>query len=155
MHVPIRVDYAVRALVDLAQQPQARPIRATDIATRTAIPEPYLAQVLHALSKGGFIQSVRGPQGGHTLGMDPSEIRLSMVMACLGGGDTPVRCLDDISMCIHVPSCAQREVWRAVDAAVFNILNSTTVADLVARTKEIRAANSQARTPKQPKPVAV
>ena len=155
MHVPIKVDYAVRALVDLAQQPEARPIRATDIATRTTIPEPYLAQVLHALSKRGLVRSVRGPQGGHTLGMDPSEIRLSMVMACLGGSDTPVRCLDDISMCIHVPSCAQREVWRAVDTAVFNILNSTTVADLVARTREIRAASSQANPSKEPKPVAV
>ena len=76
--------------------------------------------------------------------MEPAEIRLSMVMACLGGAETAVRCLDDSSMCIHVPSCAQREVWREVDEAVYRILDSTTVANLVERTRAIEEMRRRA-----------
>ena len=137
MHIPIKVDYGVRALVDLALNGQAGPIHATDIARRAAVPEPYLAQVLHTLSKGGLVRSLRGPQGGHALALDPGEIRLSMVMSCLGTPETLVGCLVDLDMCVHVPACAQRDVWRSVEEAVFNILDSTTIANLAERTREM------------------
>ena len=134
MHVPIKVDYGVRALVYLAINGKDTPIRASEIAASSAVPEPYLAQVLHTLNKNGIIQSQRGRLGGHSLAKSPSEIRLSRVMACLGGTETPVACLEDLQSCIHVPGCAQREVWRDVALAVFKILDSTTIEDLVNRT---------------------
>ncbi len=137
MHVPIKVDYGVRALVDIAQHSDNGPVRAAEIAKRMAIPEPYLAQVLYALRKNHIVRSQRGPQGGHLLAMEASAIRLSDVMACLAGPETLVACLDDAQMCVHAPACAQREVWRDVAEAVFNILRSTSIADLVARTREI------------------
>lgn len=135
MHIPIKVDYGVRALVDLAYHANEDLVRASDIAKRTAIPEQYLAQVLHALSKRGIVRSGRGPHGGHALAMDPSDIRLSVVMSCLGASEMPIGCLDNASQCIHVPACAQREVWRSVAEAIFNILDSTSIADLVERTR--------------------
>ena len=134
MYIPIKVDYGVRALVDLAQHAADRPVRASEIARRAAIPQQYLAQVLHTLHKNGFTGSQRGPQGGHFLVMEPAEIRLSSVMLSLGGGDTLVPCLTDNSTCIHSPCCAQREVWRTVANAVHSILDSTTIADLVSDT---------------------
>ena len=131
MYIPIKVDYGVRALVDLALNGAEGPVRASEIAKRTVIPEPYLAQVLHTLHKSGFTSSQRGPRGGHYLAMEPSEIRLSSVMLSLGAMETPVACLTDNTICIHSPACAQREVWKSVAEAVFNILDSTTIEDLV------------------------
>ena len=131
MYIPIKVDYGVRALVDLAIYGDQGPVRASEIAKRTVIPEPYLAQVLHTLNKGGFTGSQRGPRGGHFLAMEPSDIRLSSVMSSLGAMESPVACLTDNTICIHSPACAQREVWRTVADAVFNILDSTTIEDLV------------------------
>lgn len=131
MYIPIKVDYGVRALVDLALNGTEGPVRASEIAKRTVIPEPYLAQVLHTLNKSGFTGSQRGPRGGHFLAMEPSDIRLSSVMLSLGAMETPVACLTDNTICIHSPACAQREVWRTVAEAVFNILDSTTIEDLV------------------------
>ncbi len=139
MNIPIKVDYGVRALVDLAMNSEGKLVRASEISARTSIPEPYLAQVLHGLSKNGIVKSVRGPQGGHMLAKETSEIRLSKVMACLGGTETPVACLEDSSSCIHVPACAQREVWRSVAETVFKILDSTTIEDLVNRTRSAPA----------------
>ena len=141
MHIPIKVDYGVRALVDLALHVGDGTVRAAEIARRTAIPEPYLAQVLHTLNKSGLIRSQRGPQGGHSIAREASKIRLSMVMTCLGGTDTLVRCLDDVNSCVHVSFCAQRDVWRSVEEAMFNILNATSIGDLAERTKVIHASN--------------
>lgn len=134
MYIPIKVDYGVRALVDLALHGTDGPVRASEIAKRTVIPEPYLAQVLYNLNKSGFTSSQRGPRGGHFLAMEPSVIRLSSVMLSLGAMETPVACLTDNTICIHSPACAQREVWKSVAEAVFNILDSTTIEDLVNRT---------------------
>lgn len=134
MHVPIRVDYGVRALLDLAQHVDGAPVRAADIARRQGIPEPFLARLLLTLSHGGFVRSHTGPQGGHSLALAPSEISLGMVMAALGGVETIVGCLDHPEQCVHVPACAQREVWRTVEEAMQRVLDSTTIADLVART---------------------
>ena len=137
MQIPIKVDYGVRALVDLAIHRRSAPLRASEIAGRTMIPEAYLAQVLHALGKAGMVKAQRGPHGGHTLALDPEDIRLSEVMECLGSTENLVYCLEDNAVCIHAPSCAQREVWQEVELAVYQILDSRTIGNLVDRSQEI------------------
>ena len=147
MHIPVKVDYGVRALVDLAMHSQGAPVRASDIASRTMIPGPFLAQVLHSLGKSGLVRSQRGPQGGHALAVDPEGINLSMVMDCLGPNENLVACLEDLGSCLHVPSCAQREVWQEVELVVSNILDSRTIADLVNRGRVLMAQSAgSART---------
>ena len=58
-------------------------------------------------------------------------------MDCLGVAETIVTCLEDFTCCIHISSCAQREVWERVDRAVFEVLDSTTIGDLVERERAI------------------
>ena len=149
MHIPAKVDYGVRALVDLALHTADEPIRASEIAGRTGIPEPFLAQVLHALNKSGLVRGHRGPQGGHALAIDPSEIRLSTVMTSLGGMDNLVSCLDDANMCVHIPACAQREVWRTVEEAVHRILDATSISDLAERSQGVGPGDGDGRESSQ------
>ena len=85
MKVPMKVDYGVRALVELAQRYGSGSVQTVEIAERQSIPEPYLDQLLATLGKFGFIRSRRGPQGGHVLAKAPHEISLGMVMAGLEG----------------------------------------------------------------------
>ncbi len=139
MHVPIKMDYAVRALVDLALHGKDGPVRASEISRRAMVPGPYLAQVMRSLSRKEIVKSRRGPQGGHSLYGDPYEVTLSAVLDALGGMDPPVACLDDDTACACIPSCAQREVWREVDEAVHRILERTTVGQLMDRTRAIQA----------------
>ena len=139
MHVPIKMDYAVRALVDLALHGEDRPVRASEIAQRAMIPAQYLAQVMYSLSRSDIVKSQRGPQGGHSLAVDPCDVTLSAVLEAMGGMDPPVMCLDDDAACACLPSCAQREVWREVDEAVYRILDRTTVGQLVDRTRALQA----------------
>ncbi|MCH8191061.1 MAG: Rrf2 family transcriptional regulator, partial [Chloroflexi bacterium] len=67
MHIPVKVDYGVRALIDLAQHEESSPIRSADIARRQFVPEAFLDRLLLTMSKAGLVISQRGPQGGHAL----------------------------------------------------------------------------------------
>ena len=130
MRIPMKVDYGVRALVDLAQSTIDGPVRTADVARRQHIPEPYLDQVLTTLNKFGFIRSRRGPRGGHLLARDPREISLSEVVATLEGRTAPLDCIADQDECVLSGSCSQREIWRGVEDAVQRVLEGTTVWEL-------------------------
>jgi len=136
VHVPIKVDYGVRALIDLAMYGEdGRFVRAADTSRRAVIPQPYLAQVFHTMRKSGLVNSTRGPGGGHSLAMSADQIRLSKVVDCLDSSENLMECLDNTSFCVHCPDCAQREVWRSIEDAVFGILDSITIDQLVKETK--------------------
>ena len=138
MKVPMKVDYGVRALVELAQRYGDGSVQSVEIAERQSIPEPYLDQLLATLGRFGLIRSRRGPQGGHALAKAPSEISLGMVMAGLEGTAAPLECIDEPAECNLSNICAQREVWRSVEDAVQSVLNSTTIADLANRQERLQ-----------------
>ena len=133
MKVPMKVDYGVRALVELARHYGEGPVQTSEIASNQGIPVAYLDQLLTTLNKFGFIRSRRGPQGGHVLAKDPVEITLSSIMSSLEGNNPPLDCFTEPSECVLSSNCAQIEVWRAVDEAVYAMLSSTTVGDLAHR----------------------
>ncbi len=133
MHIPMQVDYGIRALVDLGEHGDEGPVRASEVAKRQGIPEPFLARVLHTLHRHGLTSSQRGPQGGHSLAKDASEITMGMVMRNLEGPLQLVTCLDDAGSCQQSPGCGQRGIWRDVEEAMGRVLDSTTIADLVER----------------------
>ena len=140
MRVPMKVDYGVRALVDLAVHQGDRPVPAPEIATRQSIPEAYLDQVLTALNRAGFVRSHRGPQGGHTLAKDPEEVTLGMIMMSLEGAAAPLECIDVPAECSLYDTCAQREVWQTVDQAMVQMLDSTSIADLAIHQQRLASA---------------
>lgn len=137
MRVPMKVDYGVRALVELARHYGEGPVQTAEIAGRQGIPEPYLDQLLTTLHKFGYIRSRRGPQGGHTLAKSPAEINLNMIMATLEGTSAPLGCMEEPTECTLSSACAQREVWRTVEEAVQTMLSSTTIADLANRQRHL------------------
>lgn len=142
MRIPMKVDYGVRALVDLAQFAQDHPVRTAEIARREFIPEPYLDQVLTTLNKYGFIMSRRGPKGGHMLARSSSNISLGEVMSTLEGRSAPLDCIDEPAECTLSSACAQRELWRDVEISIHRLLDTTTLADLVDRQKVLSSQRS-------------
>ena len=133
----MKVDYGVRALVDLAQSAAEGNVSTAEIASRQSIPEPYLDQLLSSLQKSGFIRSRRGPQGGHTLAKNPAEINMEMVMISLEGKGEPLVCLEDPAECTLSSACAQREVWQVVGDTVTNVLRSITIGDLAVKQQRL------------------
>ena len=130
---PGKVGSGVRALSELAEPGGASPSRAADIGRRQFVPEAFLDRLLLTMSKAGLVMSQRGPQGGHALALAPDQISLGAVMESMGETETMVGCLDDPSACNISPACSQRDIWREVEDAVRQVLDNTTIADLVER----------------------
>ena len=137
MKIPMRVDYGVRALVELAQHYDEHSVQTADIASSQGIPEAYLDQLMSILHKYGFVVSRRGPQGGHRLAMDPKDINLHMVMSTLDGNLSPIDCLITPTDCVFSDSCAQQEVWKSVEEAVEEVLRNIKISDLVQRNRDL------------------
>ena len=140
MRIPMKVDYGVRALVELAAVYGEGQVRTADIAYSQGIPEAYLDQLMTTLNKFGFVISRRGPQGGHKLAMPPAEINLGMIMKTLDGNTSPLDCFTNPQDCALSESCAQQEVWKSVEDAVQQVLASITLADLSQRQKYLTAS---------------
>ena len=138
----MKVDYGVRALVELAHHYGEGHIQTSDIASRQGIPEPYLEQLMVTLQKVGFIQSRRGPQGGHSLAIAPDSLDLGMVMDTLEGNGSPLDCFIYPNDCMFSESCAQQEIWKSVEDSIQNVLSNTTLANLVQRQKELSGSSA-------------
>lgn len=133
MRIPMRVDYGVRALVELALRHGDGAVPTSEIAARQGIPESYLEQLMTSLNRCGFVQSRRGPQGGHQLAMPPEAINLSMVMTTLEGNASPLDCFTAPADCVFADCCAQQEIWKSVEDAIQNVLSDITLAHLAQR----------------------
>tara|TARA_B100000745_G_scaffold37937_1_gene23429 strand:- start:235 stop:672 length:438 start_codon:yes stop_codon:yes gene_type:complete len=133
MRIPMKVDYGVRALVELAMHFGEGQVQTAEIAAKQGIPEAYLEQLMTTMNKFGLVRSRRGPQGGHSLGMEPSEITLSMVMNTLEGNTSPLDCISSPTDCMFSDSCAQQEVWKSVEDSIQSVLTHTTLAHITQR----------------------
>lgn len=141
MKIPMRVDYGVRALVELALHYGDRPVQTAEIAAKQGIPVAYLDQLMASLNKFGFVVSRRGPRGGHSLAMRPDEINLSMVMSKLDANSSPLDCLVNPLDCVLSDSCAQQEVWKSVEDAISEVLSNITLANLAERQLSLAATS--------------
>ena len=141
MKIPMRVDYGVRALVELALHYGDGPVPTAEIAAKQGIPVAYLDQLMASLNKFGFVVSRRGPRGGHSLARPPAAINLSMVMSTLDANSSPLDCLVNPLDCVLSDSCAQQEVWKSVEDAIRELLSNITLADLAQRQLSLAAAS--------------
>jgi Rrf2 family protein len=137
MRVSAKVDYAVRAAVELAaaqtSAEPAKPVTADALARAQEIPVKFLENILQGLRQAGLIESRRGPEGGHLLARPASEIALADVIRAIDGPLAGVggRSPDTL----HYGGSAEpmREVWIAVRASLRRVLDEVTLADVAAR----------------------
>ena len=140
MRIPMKVDYAVRALIELADTFGSGTKQSADIAERWNIPAPYLDQLLTALRKAGLVVSVRGPQGGHALARNPAGISVREVFEALEGPLQPIDCLEDNPRCVFSRACAIQDLWAEVQASVSQLLGSVTIGELARKQTEASRA---------------
>lgn len=137
---PLRIEYALRALMELAGRRGEGQIPAREIAKRQGIPLRFLEHQLSALHKAGIVESTRGANGGCSLARDPSSVRLSDVIAALEGPLAPMYCLDphEDEQCSESHACGLQELWIRVSEAVSAVFEETTLDDLVQRHRQLR-----------------
>lgn len=134
MKISTKGRYALRLMLDLAINYTGEYISIKNIAARQDISEKYLEQIITQLNRAGYVRSVRGAQGGYMLAKDPSEYTVGMILRQMEGSLVPVSCLEE--KCDRASSCVTQEVWAKIQAAVEDVVDHITLADLAARYQE-------------------
>ena len=132
MRISAKVDYAVRALCELAAHPGETPLKAEEIARAQEIPLSFLENILVDLRRAGFVRSLRGQVGGYRMAAAPSDITVADVIRAVEGPLADVRGVRPESLAFHGSASALRDVWLATRVGLRHVLERVTIADIVA-----------------------
>ncbi|MFI6335473.1 RrF2 family transcriptional regulator [Streptomyces sp. NPDC050535] len=130
MHISAKADYATRALLELACEPE-RPLTCEVIASSQEIPFRFLKSVVGELRKAGLVRSQRGCEGGYWLGRPPEEITLLDVVRAIDGEVITLRGESLSGLDYPGPAGAMPGVWRQVEAGAAAVLGGLTLASLL------------------------
>jgi len=131
VRVTARVDYAVRALVQLAADASTTPVKAEHLATTQDIPPKFLLEILRQLKQHKLLISRRGPDGGYVLARPPSRISIADVIRAVEGPLATVRETSPAALSYEGPTEPLRTVWIAVRGALRHVLEDVTLADVL------------------------
>ncbi len=135
-----RAEYALRAMIELAERRDQGPVPAREIAASQHVPLRFLEQQLATLSKAGLVVSHRGAGGGCELLRDPGEVTVAQVVDAIEGPLYPMYCLDPADhTCFQDARCGIQELWGDVNSAVRDVFERTTVATLASRHRKVAA----------------
>lgn len=130
MQVTARVDYAIRAVAELAAHPD-RALTRNDLADAQHLPGKFLESILRDLTRDGVLSSQRGSSGGFRLTRAPQEITLADIVRAVDGPLTAVRGVAPESVAYSGAAASLTRVWVAARAAMRGVLETTTIADLI------------------------
>ncbi|MDW2799151.1 Rrf2 family transcriptional regulator [Clostridium boliviensis] len=129
--------YALRMMIEFALRP-GECTKINHVAERQDISDKYLEQIVTILSRAGYVKSRRGAQGGYYLTKDPSEYTVGMILRLAEGSLVPVSCMEEeVNSCSRADICASMIVWKKLDQAISDVVDSITLADLVTEQKRL------------------
>lgn len=131
MKLTTRSRYGTRMMLDIAQHCQNGPVRIQDIAKRQGVSAKYLEKLIRKLKDVGFVQSKRGPRGGHSLALPPEQIPIGEVVHALEGDGSLVECRSENGGCARMDACLTRRLWQEAAEAMYSRLNTFSLADLL------------------------
>lgn len=134
MKISTKGRYAVRVMLDLATYNTGECIKVKEIANRQGLSEKYLEQIIAVLNKAGYVNSVRGAQGGYRLSKNPEDYTVGMILRLTEGSMAPVACLEEgAEECERCDTCETLGVWKDLYTAVNQVIDGVTLADLLER----------------------
>jgi len=137
-----KTKYAIKALIVLGRNYGKEPMQILRIAEEERIPKKFLEQILLEMRNAGILYSKKGAGGGYSLNKAPEDIRLSQVMRLIDG---PIALLPCVSLnfyrrceeCKSEEVCGIRDAFVDVRNAMLQILNDTSVADIINKEKRL------------------
>ncbi len=132
MAITQKCQYALRAIYELALRQSGGPCKIGAVAEAQDIPVRFLENILNGLKSAGFVDSVRGKDGGYFLARPASAITVGEVMRFVQGNFGPVECGDGFGdECPQYGLCVFRPLWEKAQEALEKVYDGTTFQDLV------------------------
>ena len=133
MRITAKADYAVRAAAELASAVGSeRPVKGETIATNQGIPQKFLENILSDMRQAGIVKSQRGVEGGYRLARAPADVTVADVIRAVEGPLASVRGEAPEDVAYGGAAAPLQDVWIAVRAALRNVTEHVTLADLAA-----------------------
>lgn len=130
--ISTRGRYALRVLVDLAENQETGYVTLKEIAERQEISEKYLESIVKELVKARILEGLRGKGGGYRLGQPPEKIGVLDVLKLTEASLAPVACLaENAKLCSRASSCRTLPLWEGLNKVVREYLGHYTVQDLI------------------------
>jgi len=134
VHISAKTDYAMRAMLVLAEAPTGTWVKAEVISGQQHLPRKFLEAILSDLRRARIVESLRGADGGYRLAKPPSKIYVADVMRAVDGPLAEVRGLRPETLQYEGSAQRLQDVWVAVRAGLRAVLERVTVADVAAGT---------------------
>lgn len=135
MKLTTKTRYGARLLLDLAQHQDKGAVQMSEISIRQNVSVKYLEQIIRLLKQAKFVNSIRGPKGGHMLAKRPKEITLGDITRLFEGQTELVDCISNPEKCPMSDDCLIRPAWQKATQALYRELDSITIADLLENEK--------------------
>ena len=124
--------YAIRLILDLAEQHTDQPIKLDSIAERQGISKKYLESIVKILVTGGLVKGTSGKGGGYLLTRVPEEYTILEILRLTEGSLHTVACLESgAGLCPRQDSCKTLPMWREFDSLVSKYFSHKTIRDLM------------------------
>lgn len=124
-------DYAMRALVYLAEHPDEGAVSVKTLADLGDIPIDYAYKVMRKLSEANITNSYMGAKGGFILGRAPENITLLDVIDAIQGPVCVSNCVINPGVCHRRPTCRVSPRWGRIQKSIMDLLNQTTLANII------------------------
>ncbi len=133
MQITRQADYALRAMLYLAQLAPNVRAATSQIAEEQSIPPSFLAKIISQLSIAGLIHTSRGARGGVSLARQPEDISILEVVEAIDGPISLNECCVDAEACPFGEKCPLRPLWCEAQSGLVEKLKSTTFSQFVAQ----------------------
>ena len=132
MMVSTRGRYALRVIIDLAENSGNGHVPMREVAERQGLSLKYLERILPLLVSANLVEGIHGKGGGYRLSKDPSKISVGEVLRITEGDIAPVACLENNAVeCEHINDCRTLPVWKGLNDRINEYLDSVSIADLM------------------------
>ncbi len=131
MRLTARERTALRAMAEFARRYGDGPTALSEVSAAQGLPLPYLEHIAASLRRSGLLSSVRGAHGGYTLNKAPATVTVGDVLRAVEGPLVSIECTQGGSGCEREPVCDARMVWQAVTERLQEMLDQTSLADLI------------------------
>lgn len=133
-------EYAIRALVHMAEKGGDQPVQLKDISDAEKIPFHFLAKTMQVLTRIRLVRSFRGPRGGFTLMKPASQVYLYEIVNAFDAiSQWDTTCILGINPCDDKVVCPIHDDWKPIKEEIFRMFRETTLLELAGKLKEKRA----------------
>ncbi len=151
MMISTRGRYALRVLLDLAQNQTDGYIPMKEVAQRQELSLKYIERIMPVLSKNNYVEGVHGKGGGYRLSREAKDYTVGEILRLAEGDLAPVACLGcDASPCDRAAGCPTLPMWSEFYKLVNDYFDGITLADLITQMNAEIAAEKERLKAEQP-----